>query len=89
VGRDSSIGITNRYELDGRESKPGGDFLCRSDRPSGPTTLLCSRYQIFPEVKRPEHGADRPLHFSAGLLKGWIRSSAFPLCQHRQVMREL
>jgi hypothetical protein len=87
VCRGSSISVTTRYELDG----PRIEAWCRFYVPFRPAFRPnhCP-VQSTPDlsgVKRPEHGADQPPHFSAGLLMGWIHTSAFPLCQHRHVIR--
>jgi hypothetical protein len=56
MGRDSSVGIATRYELEfpGIESWCGGEiFLTRTDRPRGPPSLLYNGYRVFSWVKRP------------------------------------
>jgi hypothetical protein len=49
-GRDSSVGIASRYELDGPgiESRLVEIFRTRSDRPGGPLSLLYNGYRVFP-----------------------------------------
>ena len=49
VGRDSSVGIANRYGLDGPGSNPDGGeiFLTRPDRPWGLPSLLYNGYRVF------------------------------------------
>ena len=53
VGRDSSVGIATRYELDGPgiESLWGRDFQHRPDRPPSLPSLLHSGYRVFPGGK--------------------------------------
>jgi hypothetical protein len=62
VGRDSSVGIATRYELDGLGSNPGGDeiFRTRPDRPWSPPSLLYNGYRVIPGVKRKGRGVDHP-----------------------------
>jgi hypothetical protein len=51
-----------------RRSNPGGGeiFRTRQDWPWGPPRLLCNSYRVsFPEVKRPERGANHPPPSSA------------------------
>ena len=55
-----------------RGSNPsGGEISCtRSDRPSGPPSLLHSGYRVFfPEVKRPGRGVNHPPPHIAPRLK--------------------
>ena len=69
-GRDSSVGIATRYELDGPgiESRCGGEiFRTRPDRPWGPPSLMVTR--AFQGVKRPGGGADHPPHLVSRLKK--------------------
>ena len=60
VDRDSVVGITTRYGLEGPgiESRWGGEvFLTRSDRSWLPPRLLYKGYVVsFPGVKRPRRG---------------------------------
>jgi len=51
VGRDSSVGIATRYELDGRG--PGWDeiFRTHADRPWDTPSLLYNGYWVFPGSK--------------------------------------
>jgi hypothetical protein len=65
VGRDSSVGIATRYEVDdeGIESRWGARF---SDRPYGPPSLQYNGYRVsFLGVKRPGRDADHPPASSA------------------------
>jgi hypothetical protein len=71
VGRDSSVGIATRYELDGKgiESRWRRIFHIRPDRAWGPPNLLYSKYRIcFPEVKRPGRGVNHPPPRSAEVI---------------------
>ena len=49
VGRDGSVGIETRYELDGPgiESRWGEIFRTRPDRPWGLPRLLYNEYRVF------------------------------------------
>jgi hypothetical protein len=60
VGRDSVVGIANRYGMDGPgiETRWGPDFLY-------PTSLLFSGYRVFVGVKWPGCGVDHPFPSSA------------------------
>jgi hypothetical protein len=63
VGRDSSVGITTRYGLEGpgMESRWRRDFSHSSRPPWGPPSLQ-NRYRVsFPEVKQQGPGVDHPL----------------------------
>ena len=54
LGRNSEVGITTRYGLDGPgiESRWGGEiFRIRPDRPWGSSTLLYNGYRVFPGGK--------------------------------------
>ena len=53
VGPNSSVGIETRYGLDGPgiESRGGGIFLTRPDRPWGTPNLMYDGYRVFPGVK--------------------------------------
>jgi len=55
MGRVSSVGIADRYGLDGPsiESRLGGGqiFCTCSDRPWGPPSLLYNGYRVFPGGK--------------------------------------
>jgi hypothetical protein len=72
VGRDSSVGIATRYELDG----PGIVFRLVA-RFSSPVQTVPgahpASYTIgagsFPEVKWPGRGVDHPLHLALRLKK--------------------
>jgi len=52
-GRDSSVGVTTRYGLEGPgiESQRGRDFPHRPDCPWNPPSLLYERYPVFPGGK--------------------------------------
>ena len=68
AGRDSSVGVTTRYELDGPGSNAGGReiFRTRPDRPWVPPSLLYNGYRVpFPGVKRPERSVNHPLPLNA------------------------
>ena len=59
-GPVSSVGIATDCGLDdpGIESL-WGEIFCRSDRPSGPPSLLYNGYRVFPGgIKRLERDAD-------------------------------
>ena len=62
-GRNSSVGIADRFGVDVRGSNPGGgrDFPHKS-RPALGTTHPSMLWGngSFPGVKRPGRGADRP-----------------------------
>jgi len=66
-GRDSSVGVSIRYGLDGRGSNPGwGDIL--DTCPEGqwaPSSVLKNWYRVFPGGKMPGSGVDNPPQFSA------------------------
>jgi len=51
--RDSAVGITTRYGLEGPgiESRWGEIFRTHPDRPWDPPSLLYSWYRVFPEDK--------------------------------------
>jgi hypothetical protein len=54
LGRDSSVGITIRYGVDGPgiEARWGGEtFHTRPDRPCVPPSLQYSGYRVFPRDK--------------------------------------
>jgi len=53
VGRDSSVGMATRYELEdaGIESRLGRIFRTRPDRPWDPPSLLYNGYRLIPEGK--------------------------------------
>ena len=61
-GRDSSVGIATRYELDGPgiESRWGEIFRTCPDRPWGPPGLLNNGYRVSPRGKRSGSGFDHP-----------------------------
>jgi hypothetical protein len=67
VGRDSSVGIADRYGLDVPGSNPGGGEIFRT-RPDTPWDHPAS-YKMgtgsFPWVKRPRRGVDHPPTSSA------------------------
>jgi hypothetical protein len=59
MGRDSTVGIATRYELEFPDIEfwCGGEiFLTRTDRPPGPPSLLYNGYRVFPWVKGPGRG---------------------------------
>ena len=63
AGRDSSVGIVTRYELDGRGSKPrGGEiFRTRPDRPWSPSILPYNGYRVlFQGVELTGRGVNNP-----------------------------
>jgi hypothetical protein len=67
-GRDSSVGIATRYELDGPgiESRWGRDFSQPSRPALGPTQPSIHRYRVsFLGVKRPGRGVVHPPPSSA------------------------
>jgi hypothetical protein len=52
VGRDNSVGISTRYELDRGSNSGGGKiFSTRPDRPWGLPSLLYNGYQVIPGGK--------------------------------------
>ena len=56
VGRDSAVGITTSYGLDGPgiESRWGDEIFCiRTDRPWPPPSLLYDGHRVFPGIMRP------------------------------------
>jgi hypothetical protein len=68
VGRDSSVGIATRYELDGPgiESRWGRDFSEPVQTGPGAHPASCTMDTgSFPGVKRPGRGVDHPLSSSA------------------------
>jgi hypothetical protein len=72
VGRDSAVGIANRYGLDGPEieSRWGRDFPHLSRKALGPTQLPIHWVPgFFPRVKRPGRGVDHPPPSSAEVKK--------------------
>jgi len=85
VGRDSSVGMTTRYGLDGPgiESRLGGEiFRTRPDRPWGPPSLLWNGYQVSPGGKT-WRGADHPPPSSAEVkerVKLYLYSPSGPSC---------
>jgi len=60
MGRDSSVGIENRYWMDGPEIEIcwGSDFPYSS-------ILLFNGYPKFAGVKRPGRGVEQPFPYSA------------------------
>jgi hypothetical protein len=63
VGRNCSVDIATRHELDGPGIKFwwGRIFRTRPDRPWVPPSLLYSEYRVsFPDIKRPGRGVDHP-----------------------------
>ena len=71
VGWDSAESIATRYGVDGSgiESRWGGIFRGRPDRPLGPPTLLRVGTGSFPEVKRQRRGVDHQPHLEPKLKK--------------------
>jgi hypothetical protein len=61
MSRNSSVGITPGYGLDGRVSIPGREFVAIPQRPDehwGPPSLLSNGYRrIFPQGRRLEREA--------------------------------
>jgi len=70
VGRDSSVGIANRYGLGGPgiESRWGEISRIRPDRTWGPPRLLCNGYRVL-GVKRPGYGVDHPSRYRAEVIE--------------------
>jgi len=62
VGRESAVGITTRYGLDGpgMEFRWGETFHTRTKRPWSQPSLLYDRYRSFSEVKQPGRGVEHP-----------------------------
>ena len=72
VGRDSSVGIANRYGLTVRWSNPGGgeSFRTSPHKSWGPSNLLYNDYWVsFPGLKRPRHDVNHPSHLALRLKK--------------------
>ena len=72
VDRDSSVGITTRYGLEGSEIECGwgGEiFHTCPDRPWGTLSLLYNGYRVFPGGKRPGRGVDHPPSLAPRLKK--------------------
>ena len=67
MGRDSSVGVTIRYGLDGPGLNLGGGeiFRTRPDRPWAHPASYTMGTGSFPGVKQPGRGADHPLSSSA------------------------
>jgi len=86
-GRDCVVDVTTRYGLDGPgiESRWKRDLSCRPDRLEAHPASCTMRTGSFPRVQRQERGAAHPPPSSAGLRMGWSRTSASPLCLHRNV----
>jgi hypothetical protein len=72
VGRDSSLGITTGYELDGTgiEYRWGREFPHPPDLTYSPPSLLYNGYWVsFPGVRWPRRGTDHPPHLAPRLSK--------------------
>jgi hypothetical protein len=67
VGRESVVGITIRYGLDGpgMEFRWGEIFRTLTNRPWSQPSLLYNGYRSFSEVKQPGRGIDHPPPSSA------------------------
>ena len=74
MGRDSSVGVTTHYGLDGPgiESRWGGEiFRTCPDRPREPPSLLYNGYRVFPwDKERPGRDTDPSPPSSAVDMKG-------------------
>jgi len=81
VGQDTVVGIATRYGLDGPgiQSPWGKVFRTRPDQPCGPPSVLCNRYRVIPEGKRPRCGVDRAPPCSTDV-KESRAAPVFPLC---------
>ena len=92
VGRDGSVGIATRDELDG----PGIKYRWRrvfpdQSRPTvGPPSLLYNGYRVsFLGVKRPGPGIDQPPTSNAEVKKRVELYLYYPLCLHGLFYGEL
>jgi hypothetical protein len=68
VGRDSAVGISTRYGLDGPEIESRWEARFSAPVHSGPRAHPASHTmgaESFPGVKRPERGVDQPTPSSA------------------------
>ena len=68
MGRDSSVGISNRHGLDGKgiECRWGRDFSQLSPPVLGPTQPPIKWVSgLFPEVMRPKSGVNHPPPYNA------------------------
>jgi hypothetical protein len=82
MSRDSSVGIANRYGLDGPgiESRWGVDiFRTRPDQPWSPTNFLYHGYSVSRGVKRPECGTDLELYLDSSSGPSWTFLQALHL----------
>ena len=78
VGRDSSVGIANRYELDGPgiESWWGARFSAPAQTCHGAHLASYSMGTgSFPGVKRPGRGVNHSLHLAPRLKQEWSYTS--------------
>ena len=85
VGQNISVGITTRYELEGRGSNLGGGEIIRirSNRPWDLPSLLYNGYRVsFPGLKRPGRGVTHPPHLSPRLKKEQSYTCTPPLGLH-------
>jgi len=81
VGRDSLVSIATRYAMDGPgiESRWGRGFPHPSRQAVRSTqTAIKGVSGLFPEVKRPERGVDRPPLVALRLKKEWSYKSTPP-----------
>jgi hypothetical protein len=71
MGRDSAASIATCYGLDGPgvESRWGGIFRTRWDRPRGPPSLLFNEYRVFPGGKAAGRDVNHPHHLAPRLKK--------------------
>ena len=86
MGQDRSVGIANRYGLDGpgiesRWGRGGGEiFRTRPDWFRGSPRFLYNGYRVsFPGVKRPRRGVDHPPHLAPRSKKEYSCTSTPPL----------
>jgi hypothetical protein len=72
MGRNGSVAIATRYELDGPgiESRGGGEvFRIRTDRPRAYLASYTVDSGFFPGVNRPGRGVEHPPHLAPRLRK--------------------
>jgi hypothetical protein len=79
-GRDSVVGIANRYGLDGPgiESRWWRDFRHTSRPALGPTQRLHNKHRVTPTVNRPRRGVNHHPHLAPSLESTAI--PVLPLC---------